>query len=167
MKNFFNQSDVLEFLAQHDYGLWTHNLIGNTGKSHSAKDEDFENNIINTFEMLDTYDERSFKDFAITNFRFAEVKYSSNSKECKNERLLTLDWCKFLLEEYGVEYADALKDWCENCLSELSNYAKEKGANLSPEQKNKIEKAANYYNQLLTLAKTKIQDYENENGLSA
>ncbi len=164
MKTTFSHSDIEEFLAEHDYGLWTSNFYDlKSNKLRQAKKSDLEENNKFTLEIIDSSDEKILKDFAISDFKFSALSYS-NGKQ-KIEKDLTMEWCSQLLDTYDEEYATALISHCDENIKVLEKANNTKSNKITDGMRNKIAKLHAFYTKLKTKAKTKMQ--EKSNTLSA
>jgi len=162
MENFYTIEDVTEFLSQQNMGLWTGNIIDKkTFKPRKAKPTDFESELIHSFELIDLYDDKSFKDFEISNFKFAEIVYPTGKREAKNVSSLTMAWCDKLLENYGKVYAEALQNWCNENIQNIDNIITKSPKSLTPEKKTKLHNVRAFFSKLLSKAKNKIKETEN------
>ena len=162
MENFYTQSDIEEFLAQQDYGLWTKQVIDKkTSKPRPAKDEDFENGTEHTLEMLDTYDDKTYKAFEISNFKFAEVDYSGAGKILKNIMKLSTGWCETLLEVNGIEYAEYMEKYCDHNIALIDADLQKKSKLMTPQKQKKFEAIKSYFQKLRSMAKTRIKELQN------
>ena len=162
MKNFYNNNDITEFLAQQDYGLWTGSIIDKkTCKPRPAQNQDFEGDIKHSFEMIDLYDDKTFKDFEISNFRFAEIVYPAGTRVVKNATSLTINWCSMLLETYGKDYANELQTYCKDSLKNLNDMVTKNATSLTPEKQRKCENVKAFFTKLLGMAQNKIKEVEN------
>ena len=167
MKKYYSKSDIEEFLAQNDYGLWTMNIFDKkTNKTRNAEESDFDIDVVHTFEIIDTYDDKTFKDFAISNFRFAEIKYTSGKKQSVNEFTLTINWCSSLIEKNGKEYALELQNWCNDNIKTIDEVLTKKEKNLTQPQKNKFINIKSFYAKLIEVTKMKVREFEDNKNLS-
>ena len=162
MKNFYTQSDITEFLSQHDYGFWTNQIIDKkTSKPRAATDEDFENETEHTLQMLDVYDDKTYKAFAISNFKFAEIDFSGAGKILKNIMTLSVHWCEKLLEVNGIEYAEYMQKHCEYNISLLEADLQKNSKLMTPQKRAKFEAIKSFYQKMLSMANNKIEEIEN------
>lgn len=161
MKNYFTQSDITEFLAQNDYGLWTNQIIDKkTSKPRPAKDEDFENGTEHTLQMLDTYDDKTYKAFEISNFKFAEIDFSGAGKILKNIMNLSTNWCAKLLEVNGIEYAEYMEKYCAYNLSLIEADLQKKSKLMTPQKQKKFEAIKSFFENMRSMALTRIGELQ-------
>ena len=169
MEQIFTTFNIQEFLAQQDFGLWTMNFHDpKTNKLRQAKNSDFgADSKTYTLEIIDNFDDKSLKSFAISEFSFAELKYDSDKKKNVIKKDLTIEWCSSLLDEHGIQYATALRVWCDNNIKAIDKAVQDKSKPLNAVQKNKFDKLRSLCSKLLIMAKNKINESKKDNGLSA
>ena len=161
MENFFTKGDLEEFLSQHDYGLWTMQVIDkSTSKLRPVNPEDLKTNSEITLEMIEN-DEKTLKVFSFNNFKFCEVSFSGNKKITKNMVSLSIDWCNSLLDSYGQDYAKALKEYCEKSINHIMTTISNSKDTLPPEKRNFYTNVRVFFSKLLSLANNKINESKN------
>ena len=167
MQNIFNLSDVQEFIAQQELGLWTKNIYDyKTKKTRSANIKDFKQEDPSiTLEMLDLYDDRTLKDFSISNFEFSLLKYNAQKKPVVDKNLTT-KWHDFMLNAYGDEYAELLTAWSNQKIQTIDETLKNKSKTIPETTKAKFEKLRSFYEKILKKAKSKIKESQESKALT-
>lgn len=164
MQVIFSSSDVVEFIAQNNLGLWTGNIYDyktNRLRSATKKDFDQENKSV-TLELLALDDDKTLKDFNISNFEFSALKYDNLKRTNVTEKNLTTKWHDFMLKTYGDEYAEMLSTWSAQQIQTIDETISTKQKITAP-TKAKFEKLRAAYEKILTKAKKKIKEKENQN----
>ena len=158
MENLFSLTEVVEFTAQNNLGLWTRQIYDyKLNKIRPAKLEDFEEDKTVTMELL-VEDERILKDFVISNFQFVSKVFSPKHNASIVEKDLTEKWKNLISKIHNEVYS--------NILTKPTNTKTETFKVETNTTKNKETKKAKKTSFLARILKNKKNKKEDENTLS-